>query len=252
MTIDLWTFWIVPLLLLLGRVSAFLLALPVFGWQMLPMTVRAGLAILVTGFFAMAGGVPKVQADLSLFGAALLLVQESLTGLALGLALNIVFQAARQAGAIAAEFMGLTDASVIDPSSGEESDVMAIFFEIAFVLLFLAAGGHLMMLRVLGLSYQAFPVGSMPDAAALADLFVRSGTDMLTFSLRLAAPLMGAFLLLTVALAVLSKAMPEVNVLFLSFPLRIGLCLLVAAAMMPALSGFTEELAEWMKDCLVA
>ena len=252
MTTDLWTLWIAPLLLLLGRTSAFLLSLPIFGWQMLPMIVRAGMAVLVTAFMAMAGGVPRLPADISLLATAILLVQETLTGLALGLALNIVFQAVRQAGTIAAELMGLAEAGIIDPASGEESDVMAMFFEIAFVLLFLAAGGHLLMLRVLGLSYQAFPVGAMPDASALADLMLRSGADMLAFAVRLAAPLLAAFLILTVALAVLAKAMPDVNVLFLSFPIRVGLCVLVAAAMMPALRGFTEELAQWMKECLIA
>jgi flagellar biosynthetic protein FliR len=249
---DLWTLWIVPLLLVLGRTSAFVLSLPVFGWQVLPAIVRAGMAILLTAFLVGSGPMPSVPADTTLFAAALLLVQETLTGLALGLALNIVFQAVRQAGSIAAELMGLAEAGIIDPASGEESDTMAMFFEIAFVLLFLAAGGHLLMLRVLGLSYQAFPVGAMPEASALADLMLRSGTDMLAFAVRLAAPLLGAFLILTVALAVLAKAMPDVNVLFLSFPLRVGLCVLVAAAMMPALGGFTEELAQWMRECLAA
>jgi flagellar biosynthetic protein FliR len=117
-------------------------------------------------------------------------------------------------------------------------------------MLFLAAGGHQVLLGVLHRSYAAFPVGATPDISAMAQTVLVAGAEMLALALRVAAPLLAASLILAVALAILAKAMPEANVLYLSFPLRVGLCVMVAAAMMPYLNSFAGEMAGYMRDFL--
>jgi flagellar biosynthetic protein FliR len=243
---DLWAL-VLPWLILLARVSAFFAAAPIFGWQWLPTVVRAGMAMLVTLSFGLAGHLPSLASSSpDLLATGLLVVREVICGLGLGLAANLIFLAVQQMGRIVSQQMGLAEAGIIDPVSGEESDVMEMFFQITFVLLFFAAGGHHLLLRVLWGSYAAFPVGQGPEVAALADVVVQAGCDMLVFALQLAAPLLAAFLVLTVALAALSKAMPEINILYLSFPFRIGLGVLMAAAMVPLVNGFTAQMAQWM------
>ena len=74
---------------------------------------------------------------------------------------------------------------------------------------------------------------------------------MLLFALKLAAPVLGAFLILAVLLSILSRALPEMNILMASFPLRVGMGLFMAAAIMPTLETFTIELARWMKKFLI-
>lgn len=246
MNVDLWAI-VLPWLILLARISAFLAVLPMFGWQWLPMVVRAGMAVLLTASYGLAGHLPVLASlEPNLLASGILVVREILFGLGMGLAANLIFLSVQQMGRIISQQMGLAEAGIIDPVSGEESDVMEMFFQITFVLFFLAAGGHHLLLKVLWGSYQAFPVGETPAISALAETIVQAGSDMLVFALQLAAPLMAAFLVLTVALAALSRAMPEVNILFMSFPLRIGLGVFMAAAMVPLLRGFTAQMADWM------
>jgi len=235
-----------PFFLLLGRTSAFLLVLPVFGWRALPVRVRAALAVLMTLFFAMVIPPPARTLSANGLGVAILLVREILCGLALGLAARLVFTAAQQAGRIAGRQMGFALASIIDPVSGEQGQPIGTLFEVTFTIFFLAAGGHHLLIRMIGGSYEAFPLASVPSMAALSEGVLRAGSQMLLFALKLVAPLLAAFLILSVILAVLARVLPEMNVLLASLPLRVGVGFLLAAAIMPTLNGFATELARWM------
>ena len=207
--------------------------------------------MLITVFFAMI--IPtNVGAEAARWPVAVvMLLQEIVCGLALGLAINLVFSAVKQAGAIASRQMGFAMAEIVDPASGQSSDPIGVFFEMIFILFFLVAGGHHLLLLAIRRSYELFPVGVTPGAGALAEGIVRAGSTMLLFALKLAAPLLAGTLVLSVVMAVLARAVPEMNVLLLSLPLRVGLGLLLAAAIMPLMGAFTDELADWMNRLLV-
>jgi len=225
--------------------------LPVFGSRALPMRVRAGIAFLVTAFFAVILP-PTVGAEAARWPVAVvLLLREIVCGLALGLAISFVFSAVKQAGTIAGRQMGFALAEIVDPASGQRSDPIGVFFETIFILFFLVAGGHHLLLLAIRRSYDLFPVGAAPGAGAMAEGLVRAGSTMLLFALKLVAPLLAGTLVLSVVLAVLARAVPEMNVLLISLPLRVGLGLLLAAAIMPLMGAFTDELAGWMNRLLV-
>jgi flagellar biosynthetic protein FliR len=249
--VESWIGLFLPFALLLGRIGAFFAVLPIFGWRALPMRVRAGIALLVTVFFAIVapGAVPPGHAHW--LAATVLLVREILCGLALGLAASFVFLAVQQGGRIAAIQMGFAEAGIIDPGSREQERPIAMFLEMTFALFFLAAGGHRLLLTILARSYQAFPVGAVPAPGELAEGLIRAGSTMLVFGLKLAAPVLAAFLILAVVLAVLARVLPEMNVLLTSLPMRVGLGLFMAAAIVPSLHSFTLELARWMKRFLI-
>ena len=242
---------IIPVILLLARVGAFVMVLPLFGWNMIPMVVRAGIATRLTVFLACTGAMPPLETlDRPMWAMGLLVVQEILLGVGLGLAANLMFQAVQAAGKMVSLQMGLSEAGIIDPVTGEETESIEMFLQITFALLFLAGGGHHLLLGILSQSFGAFPVAAMPDTGALADLLVTAGSDMLVFMLRLAAPTLAAFLVVTVALGVLARALPEINVLFLSLPIRVGMGVLMAAALVPTLGSFSQELGNWLHQNL--
>jgi len=245
---------ILPYVLLLARVSAFLIVLPIFGWRSLPTVVRAGLALTMTVFFAMAG-VGRVELGaLSSAGAlemGLLIVREITCGLALGLAVQFVFLAVQQAASIMAMQMGSADAGIIDPTMGGQSAAITMLMEMSFVLLFLAAGGHQILIQILQRSLVVFPLGGPVNFGALAEALVRAGSTMMLLSLKLAGPVLAGFLLLSMVLGVLARILPEMNVLTLSFPLRVGLGMLLASATLPCLERFGAELGGWLNKFLI-
>jgi len=244
---------VLPYMMLLGRVSAFVGVLPIFSWQVVPMIVRAGIAVLMTVFFGYILPLPQVGAAQGHWlAASVLVVGEVVIGLALGLAVNFVFQAVQQGGHMIVQQMGFAESGIIDPTTGEETETMAVFMETTFILLFLGANGHHLLLRVLGRSYQVFPLGGAPDAAALASGLVAAGSMMLLLALKLAAPALAAFLVLAVVLAIVARVLPDMNVLMESFPLRVGLGLFMAAALVPSLVDLVDEMTTWMSRHLMA
>ena len=247
-----WIQLFLPFVLLLARIGAFFAVLPLFSWQVVPMRVRAALAILTTAFFAVVRPGAISGADVHWVAATLLLIQEVLHGLALGLAVSIIFLAVQQGGRMIGLQMGLGDAGIIDPVTGETSRPLDMFFEVAFALLFLMCDGHHLFLLLMGKSYDVFPVGSEVNTAALAGALVQAGSAMLVLALKLAAPVLAAFLILAVVLCVLARVLPEMNILLTSFPLRVGLGLFMAAILLPSLDQFAVEIADWIKRLLVS
>jgi len=241
---------VVPAVLVLARVSGFVAALPVFGWRSAPLRVKAGLALVLTLAFAWVLPVEASLASSAWPAVALLVVREALTGLGLGLAVAVVFASVRQAGMIIKRQMGLAVAREVNPMTGEQSQPVGMLMEMCFTVFFLAAGGHRLMLRLLARSWEVFPVGRWPEAGAAAEAILDAGLAMLLFALRLASPMVAAFLVLAVALAILARILPEMNILIASLPLRIGLGLFMAAAILPSIEGFTSELGDWINGLL--
>ncbi len=256
---DGWYIILMPFVLLLARVTAFLSAAPIFGSQSVPNAVKAGLAVWVTIFFAIGmhylptTGLwlpPAFMLHMHWMKAVLLVIQEVIIGVALGLAARIVFLAIQQGGEMVSQAMGLTDAGVIDPTSGEETQSMGIFLEMTMTVAFLGIGGHQLLIILLARTFKAFPVGAAPDISAMTQGLIAAGGMMLVLGLKLAAPLIAAFLVLSIVLAILARVLPEMNILFESYPLRVGVGFLLTAAIVPSLGTLTMELASWMNQFL--
>ncbi len=246
-----WITILLPFVLIISRVSAFIGVSPIFGWRALPWVVRAGFALLMAILFASILPPAFSSGTVHWLGAVVLICQEIIIGLALGLATRFIYAAVRQGALIAAQQMGFADAGVFDPVSGVASRPIATLFEMIFTVLFLSAGGHRILLMILGRGFDLFPIASAPNIPVLTGGLVLAGSEMLLFGLKLAAPILGGFLILAVLLSILARALPEMNILLASFPLRVGMGLFMAAAIMPTLNTFTSELARWMNRFFV-
>jgi len=237
-------------MMVLTRISAFFIVLPVFGWKSIPARIKVAITVLVTIFFSMITPSAIEPREVSLLEAILLLANEATYGLALGLIVYLVFATVKFSGRIIERQMGLAMAQILDPLTGEQAQPLGMLLETIFILLFLSANGHHMFLLIISRSYEAFPAGNIPTIAVLASGIIKAGSTLLMAGLRLSAPILAAFLVLMVALAVLARIVPEMNILFISLPLRVGLGLLMAAIFVPFINGFVAEFADWMGKLL--
>ncbi|MHC4741149.1 MAG: flagellar biosynthetic protein FliR [Planctomycetota bacterium] len=239
--------------MVLTRVSAFFLILPVFGFRAIPMRVKVVLAVFISIFFTMVSPF-AVRSDaggqISVVEIVLLLSNEALYGLCLGLIVKSVFATVKFCGRIAERQMGLAMAQILDPLTGEQAQPLGMLMEMIFIMAFLSANGHHMFLLTLSRSYEAFPAGSIPTVGVMIEGIARSGSTLLIAGLRLAAPLLAAFLLLMVVLGVMARIAPETNILFISLPLRVALGLMLAGVFIPFITGFVGEFADWMGKLL--
>jgi len=234
----------------LTRVSAFFLVTPVFSWTSIPVRIKVAMTVVLSVFFAMVLPHPVAVRPVDPLAVVVLLSYESVYGLGLGLIAVLVFTAVRFFGQIVEQQMGLTMSEVLDPLMGEGAQALGLMIEMIFILLFLAANGHHLFLLVVSRSYETFPAGSVPTVSVLLEGIIAGGSVLLTAGLRLAAPILTAFMVLMVTLAVLARVAPEMNILFISMPMRIGLGLLMVGAFLPFVEGYVGEFAEWMGKLL--
>lgn len=232
------------------RLSACFLVLPLFGWINVPVRIRIALTVLLSIFFTYIAPFAVNPDQVSTVKAILLLANEAVYGLALGLIVFLVFSAVKMCGRIIGRQMGLVMAQVIDPLTGDRTQPLGSLLEMIFIFLFLSANGHHLFLLIISRSYEAFPAGSIPTIDVLAAGVVQAGSVMFLAGLRLAGPMLAAFLLLMVALAVLARIIPEMNILFISLPLRVGLGLLMATTFLPFIQEFVAEFADWIGKLL--
>jgi flagellar biosynthetic protein FliR len=237
-------------IMVLTRISAFFLILPVFGWKSIPVRIKVALTVLLAIFFSMITSVPFETGRVSLIEAILFLANEATYGLALGLIANFLFATVKFSGRIIERQMGFAMAQVLDPLTGEDTQPLGGLLEMIFILLFLSANGHHLFLLIISRSYETFPAGSIPTMPVLAEGVVLAGSTMLMAGLKLAAPILAAFLVLMVILAILARMVPEMNILFISLPMRVGLGLLMVVVFLPFINTFVAEFADCMGKLL--
>lgn len=247
---DDWIAILLPIALILARVSGFFVIAPIFGQTMIPARIRVALVLLVTIFLAMTLPVTIAPQGVHWVRAAVLIVGEIVIGAAIALAARLVCMAVQQGAQIIGRQMGMMMANVVDPTTGQRQQPIAILFDMSFMTLFVIAGGHRLLLAMLARSYDAFPAGGGVDIAALTNGVIEAGSEMLLLSLKLAAPALAAFLVLGVLLGVMARVLPEMNILMASFPLRIALGVFLAVSIYPLLDGFVVEVTDWMDKFL--
>jgi len=236
--------------LVLTRLSAFFMVLPVFGWKSIPARVKVATILGMAIFFSIVIPFGLDATKVTVLEALLLIVNESVYGLALGLIVVLIFSIVKFSGRVIERQMGLALAATLDPLTGEGAQPLGMLVEMIFILLFLSANGHHLLLMVVSKSYEAFPVGSIPTTPVLTAGVLEAGSAMFLAGLRLSAPVLAAFIVLLVTLAVLARIAPQMNILFISLPLRVGLGLLMAVLFVPLVNGFIPEFADWLGKLL--
>lgn len=232
--------------LILTRIGAFFASSPLFSWKAIPPRSKVTMALLISGFFASFTPCQFTAENNSLVEIILLIANELLYGLAMGLIAYCLFAVVRVAGQIIARQMGLMMANVLDPFSGEQSQALGMLLEIMFVLLLFATGSHHLLIQVLSRSFQAFEPGFIPDISVLVESVLKAGSAMLMLALKMSAPLLAAFLLLMVVLGFMARVAPEANILFLSMPLRVGMGMIMLAVFIPFIANFVTAFTTWL------
>jgi len=236
--------WVATLLYPFVRVLALMSAAPLFSHDSVPVPVRIALAFLITAVLA---PLLPSTAFVSPFSAAgtLLVITQVLVGVAIGLTMQIVFAAVELAGDLIGLQMGLSFAGFIDPENSEQSPLVGSFLSVTLMLLFLTLNGHLALIEALRGSFDTLPLGVTGWRAIDAAQLVATGANMFATGLSLALPVVGALLLVNLALGVLSRAAPQLNLFAVGFPvtLMVGLLMLLLAApfALPALQSVLEQ-----------
>lgn len=224
---QLWI-WLVAMI----RPGAAFLAAPVFGTQAVPVQLRLILS-LALGMAALNSVTITLPAGgIATFAGIMLVAGEVLAGLAMGFALQIGYAAAFVAGETIANAMGLGFAAMVDPQSGQHTQVIGTFLSILSTFLLLAMDGHLMLISYVVESYRALPPGGgLMSNEAIRGLIDFGGT-LFGAGLTIALPVGFSLILIQLVMAMLARSAPSLNLFAVGLPVTLfaGLILLAMAA----------------------
>ncbi|WP_300751524.1 flagellar biosynthetic protein FliR [Janthinobacterium sp.] len=227
--------WIAALLWPLSRILGLLAAAPLFGNAAVPISVKVSLGALLA--MIIAPTVPALPATdpMSLAGL-LILTQEMLVGLAMGFTVRIVFSSIEMAGEISSLTMGLGFASFFDPQTKGRSSAISQFLVMLATLMFLTINGHLILLAALAESFVSLPISASPISGGGFQQLALWGGEIFRTGLQIALPVVAALLLTNVALGILTRAAPQLNIFGIGFPVTLGVGLLAISMVLPYLS----------------
>ena len=163
----------------------------------------------------------------------------------MGLAMRVIFAAVEAAGEIAGLQMGLGFATLIIPESDGSTLVIGQFLGLLAALMFLSIDGHLMMIDTLNESFVAFPVSSQPFSAGGLALLADWGGKIFAAGVWLSLPLIAVLLISNLALGILTRASPQLNLLSVGFPITLGVGM---AALLLSLPHFVPSLLQLVSE----
>jgi flagellar biosynthetic protein FliR len=234
------TVWLAGFLLALARSGAWALVAPPFATPMIPVRVRVGFAVAIS--FLVANDVPTPPAvDSPAFLAAI--VMQVALGLALGFLVYLVIAAVEAAGHILDVVGGFGMAQLYDPFTSSTSAPLGRLYQLLVMVLLFVLNGHVRIVRGFLASFRALPLDAVTSPALLRLLTEGMGT-FLVAALQIALPIAAALFLADVALALVSRAAPRIDVLVLGLGTKALIILLITGLTLPLIPHALQLLVE--------
>ncbi|MCC6245704.1 MAG: flagellar biosynthetic protein FliR [Gemmatimonadaceae bacterium] len=222
------------------RVGGLLLIAPAWSAKSVPMRLRTATLVLFGVLLLPAAQAHTDVATLRITPATFL--AESAVGFMIGMSGALVIAAAEFAGELATTTIGLSGAAIFDPINNTQGAILQQFMQVMALIVVLIGGGHIIMLQAIAESFASLPLGSPLAIGDGAHAMVRAASSIFVTGVQFAAPVIAAVLLLNLALAVLGRAAPQLNIMGVAFPLQIGGGLITFAG---SLALIVHAMSDW-------
>ncbi|MBF0500774.1 MAG: flagellar biosynthetic protein FliR [Candidatus Riflebacteria bacterium] len=231
-------------LFLLGlvRISGFYVNLPAFGETTVPNRIKAGLAGLTTLLILPHLIRTQKLPDLSVLGYGFMGFQEMILGITMGFVVLVTIDALKFGGEIMGMQIGFSFIQVVDPESSRSQAVLAEFFQVMVVLLFLMMNGHAILLQAFIQSFDLIPIVSTQLPAAAVEEVVRLTATIFALGLQIAMPIVSVMLVSDIALGIIARTVPRMNIFQVGFAIKILLGFTTLIMLLPFISDFMKDL----------
>ncbi|PAQ15896.1 flagellar biosynthetic protein FliR [Bacillaceae bacterium SAOS 7] len=233
-------------LLIVVRVSAFFVTMPLFSYRTIPAIHRIGFAVVLSWMMYYTLDVPLLEINGEYF---ILIIKEALVGLLIGLVAYMILAAIQIAGGFIDFQMGFAIANVIDPQTGVQSPLVGQYLYMFSLLLLLAINGHHLILDGIFYSYQFIPIDQAGLAfgnGQLAEYVSRAFNSMFVIAFQMAMPVVACLFLVDVALGIVARTVPQLNIFVVGFPIKIAVAFIVLMIVFGVIFTVVQELFEMM------
>jgi flagellar biosynthetic protein FliR len=236
--------WINAFIWPLTRILGMIAMAPIFGSSAVPVRIKIILGIMLAMIVAPTlHNLPRTD-PVSLAGMVILM-QQFLIGIAMGFAIQVVFASVDMAGNMIGMAMGLGFASFYDPATNGNTPALSQFMTLLATMLFLSLNLHLVLLETLVDSFQTMPIGgSIPGSPGIWMHLVRTGAEVFSSGVQLALPIVAALLVTNLALGILTKAAPQLNIFGIGFPITMTVGFVMIFILIPYLEAPMQHVFE--------
>lgn len=230
------------LILVFARISMVIAVIPIFGSTNVPIMVKAGLSAFLSVIvysFSEPSGIPEV---LSIANLLSLILREGLIGLLFGFITGMLFYAIQFAGHFISFQMGFAMVQIIDPQSQERVPIIGQFYFIMAILLFLLINGHHLILNALVESFRIVPIGTGILSGELTALLIKLTGNVFVLALKISSPILVTLFLTDVMMGIIARTVPQMNIFFVSLPLKIGMGMILVVSTLSLFPLLIEKL----------
>ncbi len=225
--------------LVLFRMAGFVVFAPFLGSRNIPGAMKALLAVALAAL-VFPGVIRRAPVPVpgGLGDFVSLAATETVVGLLFGFAASLLFVGIQLGGHMIGQKMGFSMANVVDPFTEAEVTLVEEFKFFLSLFVFLAVGGHHLLMRALLGTFGIVPVG---EAAFRPQLWLEMAGQfgaIFTIALQVAAPALAALFLVTLAMGFLARAVPQINIMMVGFPVQIAIGVSVMVLFLPVLAGW--------------
>jgi flagellar biosynthetic protein FliR len=248
---------VVGFFLVLARISPLFILAPLFSARMVPARARTVVAVALTiGIAPIAlSGVPADGTAIAVdaIGLVLLVVKELLVGLGFAFTLGALFAALQAAGALLDTMIGFSFGALVDPLTGNAGSVLLQLYSLVGVAVFIAINGDAWVIQGLAKTYEVVPLLESPDLGSLVGGAQDAFAGILSAAIQVSAPVLLAVIVTDAAMAVVTKAVPQINVFAIGFPIKAAVGLVLIGTSLPFVAGWlSDELQRSVSSALQA
>ncbi len=211
---------LLPFMLVFARISGLFALAPVFSSKLVPTRVKLLVALAVCMAATPVAGGAAIPADVGVLAA--LVVKELVIGVAMAFAVSVVFSAISFAGGLIDLTVGFSFASVLDPLNNTQVSIIGQFYSLAATAVFLAIGGHVLLLGAFVRSFEIVPLDRMPDFPDLTMSVLSAASGIFAVGLQIAAPIIVTLLVTDVAVGFLARVAPSMNIFGIELPAKVA------------------------------
>jgi flagellar biosynthetic protein FliR len=215
------------------RIATIVVTVPFFGFEAVPLHVKAGLSallsILIFPFVDNVG----VRIPTEFVPFVIMIMNEVIIGMVIGFAANILFVGVRFAGELIGLNMGLGIANIIDPLSGEEVSIIGQLEYLLAILLFLCINGHHFLIQALKLSFDIIPVTKTFYSAITVKKLISMSGEIFTVAVKVGSTTLGALFVTSFIMAILARTVPQMNIFIVGFPVTISVGFVMILVSLP-------------------
>lgn len=230
-------------LLMLTRCSGIFMIAPFFGSLNIPVTIRAAAAFAFTlVLFPVVDGLGTVAAPPAVWAFAGSVLAELFIGWLIGFVAYVCFSAIHMAGKVMDMQVGFAVVNVMDPTSGQQIPLIGSLLYNLGIIVFLVTNGHHVIITALAESFRMVPLAAMQPNLSLTMLLVDFTNGIFVTGMKIAMPVTFAILLVNVALGILARTMPQMNIFVVGIPLQLMVGVGVLSMLLPFYVMFLDVL----------